>query len=132
MNILQISGPPCSGKSTLGRQIVEAHGGKLLDGDVMSPNGLAGRAQISSLQWKRFRQARDRMASMWRPEFGPLVVLRGAPIPFRAGVKLRVLNPGIVECHRRADADGRVAETHVWIDKWFARWGDTPHTVGVD
>lgn len=132
MAVYLITGPPCSGKTTLARDRAQP-GDLVLDfDDVCVELG-------SPHQWGHTPEVRRHAdAVMWQrihrlPQHaGDAYVIRCAADPRlrtrlarMLGATVWVLNPGMAECVRRARADRRPRGTEVAIGKWYARYRPT-------
>lgn len=126
--VILICGPPCAGKTTLALDLKQP-GDLLLDRDLIA---LAFGSRYPHRQGARMRKAAevkmrhelDRVASMTA---GRAIVVRCLPnhhtraaLARRLGAEVRLLDPGIDECVRRAVADQRPAGTAASIREWYA------------
>jgi len=118
---LQISGPPCAGKSTYLRQLPASYW-KLDDWLYHQSHGAATRDTVTATSWAQWWRYLD--TALNRGPY-PLAYITGKPTPRRPWVKVIVLNPGRERCHQRADMDNRPPITHNWIDDWYTRHGRT-------
>ena len=130
MKIVPIMGPPCAGKTTTARELLEP-GDVIVDLDALAhalgypaehidhdepPHAavtLAWRARASIL--KALTQERR------HPAATALVIATDGII----GLHSMRVDPGPDVCHQRADTDGRPASTHAQIDAWYTRHGRT-------
>ena len=118
--ITQVSGPPCSGKSTWIRE--HARPGDLIIDDVDLADACGGRDRISAAEWRAWRERKDQTIATWT-EPGRLWIIQGDPTPRAPGIDVHVIDIDKATCHRRANDDGRPAVTHLWITRWFKRHG---------
>lgn len=117
---LQVSGPPCAGKSTRLRELAADGWVVLDDWEFHRQRGATSRDTISDESWRTwYRYLNLALHRRGRP----LAYIQGKPDPRYPGVPVEVLNPGEEECHRRATADGRPPTTHEWITAWFLNYG---------
>lgn len=125
--IVQVSGPPCAGKSTWIQQHAQP-GDTILD-DILLAHLAGGRDQATPEQWRQWWHHIDTTVTQWPSNSTTtLYYVQGNPSPRHPGVGVHVINPGSVECHQRATRDGRPAITHRWIDTWFTKHGQPDPT----
>lgn len=115
--VLQISGPPCSGKSTALRALAARGFVVLDDWEFHRGRGALSRAMVPDASWRAWYEALDREIASGS---GDLAFIQGRPEPRAPGVEVVLLDPGREECHRRARADRRPPATHAWVDQWYA------------
>lgn len=130
-DVVVVAGAPCSGKSTYVAD--KRHPGDVVvDFDQLAQAlGAPGRLNLAAQDYGAIRQAaRDARASVIaaakRGKYGTVRVwvIQTWAGEWPAGVEIVTLDPGVAECHARADADGRPAETHHAIDQWYADQGE--------
>ena len=128
---LQVSGPPCAGKSTRLRELASDGWQTLDDWTFHKSQGAKGRDQVTGPMWGAWhRHLTDTLTGTGPGE--RVAFVRGDPSPWQAGVEVETLNPGRGMCHARADGDGRPQVTHEWIDRWYARYrGSRPRSLDV-
>lgn len=114
--VMQVSGPPCAGKSSHIRAHAQA-GDLVLDDNQMAARW-GGRDRVPGRAWAVWRLHRARIIAGWSGP-GRLWFTHGDPTPHSPGVHVLLLDPGRQVCHARADADGRPQVTHQWIDAWY-------------
>ncbi len=138
--VLIICGPPCSGKSTLAKQLAQP-GDTILDRDEISISLGHG------TQYRRPRWANDQAEQAFRTKAAQIAaakditayVVRTLPYPGQRqaladylDAEVQVLDPGMEECIRRAQTDGRPSVTRQWIRQWYTKAGlldiGDPHT----
>lgn len=121
MSIIQVSGPPCSGKSTHIRNNTKP-GDTILDDNTELAEPAGGRDHITDTQWRAWHQHLDHtIATHTGP--GTLWYIQGNPTPRAPNVTVHLMNTTADECHTRATNDHRPPITHAWIDKWFTKYG---------
>lgn len=131
MRVVPIMGPPCAGKTTIARELLDVDNGDvivdldalahalgyplqhILPGDRHPAVQLAMRARASIL--KAIREDR-------RLGNGSALVIATDGIDGHHAMRI---DPGLDVCHMRADQNGRDASTHDEIDAWYARHGRT-------
>jgi len=118
--IQQVSGPPCSGKSTWIQQHAQP-GDTILDDNELLAKPAGGRDRITPVMWHRWYKRLDRSIATWSGP-GTLYYIQGNPRPRHPAATVTLLNPGATECHQRADRDNRPAITHTWIHQWFTKY----------
>lgn len=119
MAVVQVSGPPCAGKSNY-ILLRHAYADTVLDDKALADR-FGSRDAVPAWAWAEWqRQVLARVQAHRGPHV--LWVIRGNPEPMADGVRVVTLNPGREECHRRADRDRRPAATHEWIDRWFDKY----------
>ena len=123
--IVQVSGPPCGGKST---HLASLHGHVVLDDwDFFRDAGVDRRDHVPDRVWAEWREVIDCAVGqhLADPAARPLAYIQSNPRPrfpdLRDQLTVVVIDPGRAECHLRADADGRPRSTHDWIDRWYNR-----------
>lgn len=129
--VIIICGPPCSGKSTLAKQLAQSSD-TILDRDEISI------AMGFGTQRRRPKWANDQAEQVFRLRCAEIAantditayVVRGLPHPGQRqaladylNAEIRLLDPGIDECVRRAKADSRPTVTHQWIREWYTKAG---------
>lgn len=130
--VLLITGPPCAGKTSLALDLAAADGGRVIDRDLIARD-LGSRARwshsrrITQLAETRMRAALDQLADA---DDVTAYVVRCLPyrdqrdaLAARLGADVRVLDPGLAECLRRARVDRRPEGTEDTIRMWYARAG---------
>ena len=121
--MLQVSGPPCSGKSTRLKELARQGWATMDDWEYHRSRGATSRDTITDHDWAAWYAALGSAVQRIGP---PLAYIQGRPTPRYPFIRVQVLDPGIDECHRRADADHRPPITHQWVDHWYQRWGAQP------
>lgn len=126
--VVLIAGPPCSGKSTLARSLA-------VPGDVVLDHDDVARRLGSPKRWKhdyRYGVAAEKwmrreIARLAWGVGGSAYVIRCAArhvdreaLASRLNADVRLLDPGVDECIRRAVVDGRPAGTVDAIRRWYA------------
>ena len=126
-----IAGPPCAGKN-LYLQENAAPGDLRFDYDVIhaAVTGLPSRQHTSVGQQCSIGIRGVVARSVVETDGVVGWIIHGAPR--RADrdswvdeydAEIVMVNPGIEECHKRADADSRPSEWHGYIDNWFESYG---------
>lgn len=135
MSRFVVAGSPCSGKTIYVREHMQA-GDVVYDYDTMH-QALSG--QASHQHDQRIRPyvlaARDTVLDMLSnaPEQAAWIITASPrmaelqSLQSKLGAELILLEVTREEAHRRCDSDGRPAEWHGYIDRWFA---DTDIAVG--
>lgn len=128
--ILQVSGPPCAGKSTRLRELAAQHPSAIIldDWAYHRSLGTPSRDLVPPGQWDWWYAHLD-TAIVRTPPGGLLAFIQGRPVPRFQGVRVEVIDPGADVCHARADADNRPPITHRWITDWYAKYRRT--TLGA-
>jgi predicted kinase len=128
--VVLICGPPCSGKSTLARQLATTHPGLIVDRDDIaqrlgSPHPWNHPRHITTAAEREMQAQLDYIANT-----GDITayVVRSLPDPVdreqlatRLGATVTLLDPGQRECERRARADHRPQWTYGAITNWYKR-----------
>ncbi|SDK30716.1 AAA domain-containing protein [Lentzea albidocapillata subsp. violacea] len=132
--VVLIAGPPCSGKTTLALQLAQADD-LLVDRDAIARQLGSPRNHMHSRYVTRLAELRMRalLARLQAGDFtGTAYVVRCLPrqaqrnaLARRLGAEVRLLDPGLAECLRRATVDGRPRGTTEAIRQWYAR--SDPH-----
>ncbi|WP_199444467.1 AAA family ATPase [Umezawaea beigongshangensis] len=129
-SVLLIAGPPCSGKSTLAHELARP-GDLVIDRDLIARQLGSSRTHMHTPYITRLAEQRTRahlaaLAADHR-EITAYVV-RCAPrarqreaLAARLGATVRLVDPGIDECQRRARAARRPPGTFQAIRQWYAR-----------
>ncbi len=141
MRLRVVTGPPCSGKSTLVDEQRQP-GDVVIDFDRLAVAlGLDGEhadwddpASVHRYLARVARASVLKVVLATRVDDGPgtVWVIDTAPQGWqldsylRARAVIDALDPGAAECHRRAAADHRPAATHEQIDAWYAQHGQPP------
>ena len=118
--VLQVSGPPCAGKSTRLRELAEQYPAAVIldDWAYHRSLGTPSRDRVPPNQWDRWYDYLD-TTILRTPPGGLLAYIQGSPVPRFRGIRVDIIDPGIDVCHARADADNRPPITHRWIDQWY-------------
>lgn len=125
-----IAGPPCSGKSTLAQQLAQA-GDQVIDFDLIAVELGSGHpwAHSSSTRHAAGVELARRVRLLHGATGGRAYLIRTAPeartreqLAQDLGAVVWVLNPGLVECLRRAQADRRPRGTGQAVRLWYARY----------
>lgn len=127
--VVIIAGPPCAGKSTLAQRLAMP-GDVVLDRDDMA-------RRLGSPKWWMHDYRYGVAAERWMQRelrrlawgvTGTAYVVRGLPrqherdaLAARLSAEVRLLDPGMNECIRRAIADGRPVGTVDGIRRWYAQ-----------
>lgn len=122
-----IVGPPCSGKSTYAMRMAR-DGDVVVDYDAIAV-ALGSRRAHEAPRAVADVAARARDAAIGRAiaKRWPAWVIHSRPTReqvdeyARAGARLVLLDPGVEECLRRCDADGRPPGTARRIRDWYER-----------
>jgi hypothetical protein len=127
--VLIIAGPPCSGKTTLAQQLA-GPGDVVLDRDDMARRLGSPRGWLHEYRYGRAAEEwmqRELRRLAWGVA-GSAYVIRCLPrerdriaLAERLNATVRLLDPGMNECIRRAIADGRPAGTVEGIRRWYAQ-----------
>lgn len=128
-----LSGPPCSGKSTLAWQLAQP-GDVVLDFDrICQELGSPARHDHPSALRDAAEQEMQRRMWLLRFHKQDAYVIRWAPRPGqrtgyakRLGATVWLLNPGVEECIRRAELDDRPEHTVGAIHKWYRLFRPSP------
>lgn len=118
--VMQVSGPPCAGKSTWIAQ--HAGPGDVVIDDIDLATQYGGRDAIPNETWRQWLRDKDQAVSTWAGP-GRLWIIQGDPTPIAAGVNVHIIDVDESTCHRRAQQDGRPRVTHARIARWFQRHG---------
>lgn len=131
MRIL-IAGPPCSGKSTLARQLAQLHNAEVIDFDLIAVALGSPDPHDHPPEIKRRAEAeyQSRLACL----SGPAVVVRSAPersdresLADAIGAnRVIVLDVSADEAKRRAVATNRPSWTADAIDRWWRKYQPSP------
>lgn len=128
MKIVPIMGPPCAGKSTTARDLLEP-GDVVVDLDHLAlelgyPHPHIGRDDLGHPAVVLALRARASIIKGIREDRrlggGTAMVIATDGID---GLHAMRIDPGADVCHSRADTDGRPAATHAEIDAWYDRHG---------
>lgn len=134
--VLIIAGPPCAGKSTLARTLA-APGDLIVDRDLIAIRLGLGHARQRTKAANRAAEAvyQQQILHIAASETVTAYVVRALPyITARRRMArlldadVRILDPGIAECLRRARVDHRPAITTQWIHQWYRQYQPDPHT----
>ena len=118
--IHQVSGPPCSGKSTWIRAHAQADDVVLDDNDLLGRR--YGRSRIPGHAWHAYYRQLDHLVATWTDPGRDLYVIRSNPAPLRkSGLRVILLDPGLDVCLRRAAADRRPPVTRYWVLDWYRK-----------
>lgn len=125
-----VSGPPASGKSTYVQQHRDPDS-IVIDFDHIAaalgfpdrtrPNGLRGvvRAGRIAMIDSIIENRRPWRADIWVIDTSPVASALERYEKYKGQVQYHVLNPGVLECKRRAAADRRPDWTYAVIDEWY-------------
>jgi predicted kinase len=129
--VVLIAGPPCSGKTTLALQLAQT-GELVVDRDAIARQLGSPRLHMHSRYVTRLAELRMRamLVQLQAGAFtGTAYVVRCLPrrtqrdaLAHRLGAEVRLLDPGVAECLRRATVDGRPPGTVEAIRQWYARF----------
>lgn len=125
-----VCGPPCAGKTTWVDSVAQP-------GDLVLDRDLIARELGSSNKWRHTSRyvdlseqaMQERMWTLATLEDVSAYVIRSAPgAHYRntlarqiRATDVRVIDPGLVECTRRARAAHRPRDTVRWIHQWYMR-----------
>jgi predicted kinase len=131
--VVLIAGPPCAGKTTLALQLAEPDD-LVVDRDAIARQLGSRRTHMHGQYVTRLAELRMRamLVQLQAGDFtGTAYVVRCLPvraqrdaIAHRLGAEVRLLDPGLAECLRRATVDGRPPGTVQAIHQWYARFDD--------
>lgn len=136
---LLIAGPPCSGKTTLALQLARP-GELVLDRDRIARRLGSDRTHMHAAAITRQADLamRTALARLARAPRVSAIVVKALPRPDqretlarRLGTELRLLDPGIDECLRRARADRRPPGTYSAIRRWYAEAAEAPREIAT-
>jgi len=133
-SVTLIVGPPCGGKTTFAQELARP-GDLVIDRDLIarrlgSPRGHMHDPRIARRAEQKMRTELDRI-----PRVGDInvFVIRCLPraadrerLARQLGATVRLVEPGLDECLRRATRDGRPPGTHAAVRQWYARAAETP------
>lgn len=129
--VVVIAGPPCSGKSTLAARLAGS-GDVVLDFDVIARALGSPASWLHAEPYRTRAEARMRELMGWLPGHGSgtAYVVRSLPDPRHRATTVRLLrarvayvvDPGVAECLRRCEVDGRPVGTVGEIGEWYARF----------
>lgn len=124
--VVQVSGPPCGGKSARLRVLAGQGFVTLDEWEFLRDAGARQRDRVPEEAWSEWWAVVDRAIVLHAEPGAPdLAFIAGRPLRrSRLVSEVEVVNPGKVECVRRAMADGRPDATLRWIDRWFDQWGN--------
>lgn len=122
-----VVGPPCAGKSTYVRRTA-AEGDVVVDYDAIaralgSPHAHDAPRPVADCAFR----AREAVVGRCMERDYPAWVIHARPSPAQLrsyrdhGARVVLLDPGVDECLRRCEADGRPAGTAERIRDWYER-----------
>lgn len=126
--VILICGPPCAGKTTLAQQLIQP-GDKLLDRDLIAQGFGSRYPHRQGARMRRSAEAkmRNELVRVAAMRTGRAVVVRCLPnrytravLAHRLDAEVRLLDPGIDECLRRAHTGLRPPGTVASIREWYA------------
>lgn len=139
MPVVLIAGPPCAGKSTLALELA-APGDLVVDRDVIARALGSTRLHMHApaITAAAERQVRADLGRLHRLDPGQTAyVVRCLPraadreqLARRLRATVRLVDPGLAECLRRAGRDGRPPGTHAAIRQWYRRAAEAPTPTG--
>ena len=118
--LVQVSGPPCSGKSTRVRELGRA-GYETADEIewLRRTIGDKPRDAYTGQELGRWFLALDGMIAKALNAGQPFAYTYGPPTARHPSAHVETLDPGADVCKARAKADGRPAVTAQWVDRWY-------------
>ena len=122
MTVIQLSGPPCAGKSTA-LAALGAQGYDTVDDRTFMQQLGQARGSESAASWAQWEQHRQNAVNTAISTGTDLATIATNPTPLAEGVVVRILNPGYDVAMSRAAAAGRPAATFAWTTRWYQQHG---------
>jgi len=121
--IVQVSGPPCAGKSTYIKENANPYDVILDDNTLLGAR--YGRARVPDRAWRAWHHHLDIVLAVWQlTDPRTLWYIQGNPAPRTARARVVLLTPPYSELIRRVAADERPTITSKWIRDWFNKYGN--------